>query len=478
MSDMPHDWGRLSSKAASELGFRLLLDDQGRTVAYVAEYRNPHDRTYEGQKIRYRDGRRQVRGTIGKYFFGQHAFRQRSKTLYVTEGEKDAVAARTALYDWPVVSLPTGAQSAKGVFEAQLDWLSQFDEIILCFDSDIEGQKAAKAVASILPPGKCRVVSEYGEGCKDSYEALNKNGAKHLRNMFFRAPAFSPLEIVHGKELWNMMFQEIPQGHDFMFPGLTKMCRGRSPHQIQLIGGPTGAGKTTVAFGQIAWDLAQGLRVGVLPLEEGPQEAGRRALQELTQVPFFLNDQSLGEEQATPYLKDFERLMEEQLFIVNHRGSIKPNEMDTAITWLAAAQKCDVIYVDHLTLAVSDSDASNQKMDALMSRLISLVQQHPIHLTALCQMRKGGKSWEFGAPITQADFRGSSSITDSAFYAWGVERNQTTEEAGKVRLVKRRKGVGPIGVSDGYMIDQETGCVRACDIPEWDYEWEGKERSW
>ena len=49
-----------------------------------------------------------------------------------------------------------GVQSAKKHVLNNIEWVEKFDEVIICFDNDEPGRKAAKEVASIITPGKAR----------------------------------------------------------------------------------------------------------------------------------------------------------------------------------------------------------------------------------------------------------------------------------------------------------------------------------
>ena len=78
--------------------------------------------------------------------FGQHLFGS-GKTIVVTEGELDALSVWQARPNWPVVSVPGGAHSAKKALAKQLPYLMGFNEVVLMFDGDEAGAQAANVVA-------------------------------------------------------------------------------------------------------------------------------------------------------------------------------------------------------------------------------------------------------------------------------------------------------------------------------------------
>ena len=55
------------------------------------------------------------------------------------------------------VGVPHGAQSAKKHLLKHLDYLKNFEEIILMFDQDEAGIASAKACAEVLPLGKTKI---------------------------------------------------------------------------------------------------------------------------------------------------------------------------------------------------------------------------------------------------------------------------------------------------------------------------------
>ena len=79
---------------------------------HIANYRNM-DGAVVAQKYRTKDKGFRCQGTP-LYFFGQHLNPNGGKRLVITEGEIDCLTV-SQVFDnkWPVVSLPSGAQSAK-----------------------------------------------------------------------------------------------------------------------------------------------------------------------------------------------------------------------------------------------------------------------------------------------------------------------------------------------------------------------------
>ena len=106
--------------------------------------------------------------------FGQNLWRDggdKSK-LIITEGELDCLSvSKVQQNKWPVVSVPSGATSAKKYIKKELEWISKFSSIILMYDEDEAGVKASVEVANLLPVRKVKIARL---PAKDPSELLQK----------------------------------------------------------------------------------------------------------------------------------------------------------------------------------------------------------------------------------------------------------------------------------------------------------------
>lgn len=102
------------------------------------------------------------------------------KTCIITEGEMDALSFYEVGFH-NVVSVPNGANS-------NLEWLEDYQEdyfddketIYIASDSDTKGVELQAELLRRFGVERCKVV-EYGDGCKDANEHLQKYGAESLR---------------------------------------------------------------------------------------------------------------------------------------------------------------------------------------------------------------------------------------------------------------------------------------------------------
>ena len=89
--------------------------------------------------------------------FGMHLW-SAGKKIVVCEGEVDTMTVSMIQGNkFATVGVPHGAQSAKKHLLKHLDYLKNFEEIILMFDQDEAGISSAKACAEVLPLGKTKI---------------------------------------------------------------------------------------------------------------------------------------------------------------------------------------------------------------------------------------------------------------------------------------------------------------------------------
>lgn len=207
----------------------------------------------------------------GCELFGQHLWSNGGKKIVITEGEVDCLTvAQMQDCKWPVVSLPNGAAGAVRDIKSNLEFVSSFNEVILMFDTDEPGQAAAKAVCDILPPGKAKIASlPY----KDANECLVKGSSRSIIDAIWQAKVYSPDEILHVSSIVDRSAEiNTSKVWPFPFRSLTKFLTGQRASEITLYASGTGSGKSTF-LREIAHDhLKAGRSVGMIMLEESPEE--------------------------------------------------------------------------------------------------------------------------------------------------------------------------------------------------------------
>ena len=200
-------------------------------------------------------------------FLGQEKWSGGGKLLVVFEGEYDCLAYAAVRKTWPCVSLPNGADSADKCIRSNLDWLLKFEEVILCFDGDDHGQKAAQKAVQLLPPRRGKIGTI--QGYKDANEALVAGDSKAIMTMVWSATEYEPDGIISGSKLLEMVLEDPKvESAEYPYSFLNSKLHGLRKGELVTITAGTGIGKSTFVA-ETAYDLLvrQKETVGYVALE-------------------------------------------------------------------------------------------------------------------------------------------------------------------------------------------------------------------
>jgi twinkle protein len=168
-----------------------------------------------------------IEGNFNKAaLFGQNLFQKAGKYITIVEGELDALASyQMTGSKWPTVSIRNGAQAAVKDCKAQYEYLDSFETIVLCFDGDEVGQKAAKEVAELFG-NKVKIVKHL-KGCKDACDYLSNGKSSEYVNQWWRAESYVPDGIIAASSLWDSVSAPEPTAEAFYpFKGLNDLLYG------------------------------------------------------------------------------------------------------------------------------------------------------------------------------------------------------------------------------------------------------------
>ena len=288
--------------------------------------------------------------------FAQHLFPSTGKRITIYEGELDALSGWEALPNWAHVSLPHGAASAKKDLQKQISYLQGYDEIVLFFDNDEAGIKAAEDAASILPAGKVKIarLAEY----KDASDALQARDTQSIRHAIYNADPYQPDGIVDCKTLLEVVTTpNTPCEHEYKLEGLQKLTHGMRSSELTTITAGTGQGKSTFCR-QLAVDLLNdGVKDGYIALEESNRRTALGLMSVATGKALHIG------EHDTETLKDaYDRsLANWNLFLYDHFGSLDPDVIYSRCEYMALGLETKVIFIDHLSILLSRHDCDERR---------------------------------------------------------------------------------------------------------------------
>ena len=431
---------RLSIRTCEK--FKIFRHEETLRFPYFTE-----DGVLQGVKIKNKRKIFTYEGVSTDTLFGQHLFPRTGKRIVVTEGELDAASCYEAMSGWPMVSLPHGAASAKKDIRKQIPLFQGYEEIVLFFDGDDPGRKAAEEAASVLPPGKTKIARL--EGYKDASEALQADDAEAIRKAIWDAKPYRPDGIVDGKALLEIVTTpQKPYDHEYPFKGLNKKLHGIRYGELTTFCAGSGSGKTSLVR-HIAADLCiKGEHVGVLELEA----SNRRTALGLMSTAVGKN-LHLGEHDERELKSAFESTIANwNLYLFDGFGSFEPDLIYNRIEYMATGLECRVIFLDHLSILLSGLDGDERRMiDTTMTKLRSLVERTGIALFLVSHLRRASNdkhAHEEGGRISLASLRGSHSIAQISDQVVALEVDQQADVERKlttVRVLKNRYSgeVGP-----------------------------------
>ena len=158
------DSRKINQEVAEKYGVKTEYDQStGLPIKYYFPYRKGNEIVgYKVRSVKEKDFYA-VGSTSNTELFGQHLVGEGGKLLIITEGEMDALAASQMLKDcgknYKVVSIPNGASSASAAIKHNIEFLEEFETIMINFDADKAGQAATQEVVDIFSPGKVKIMT-------------------------------------------------------------------------------------------------------------------------------------------------------------------------------------------------------------------------------------------------------------------------------------------------------------------------------
>ena len=415
-----------------------------------------------GQKIRLKGKDFRTLGDCSG-LWGKHLW-STGKKIVITEGEIDALSvAESQNCKYPVVSIPNGVKSAKKAIAKDLEWLLGFDEIILMFDMDPQGQKAATEVAEFFPAGKCKIAKL---DKKDANLVLKESGKSAIVDAIWRARVFRPDGIIAGEDTWDLVNCDM-NSSDHLYPWsqLNEKTLGARRGEIVTFCAGTGAGKSTAVKEIASYFLSKGETIGYIALEESVRAAAIDFMSIHVSKMLHL-DKNLDEK----YRREIWEAVfsDNRLYLYDHWGSVDVDILSTRIRYLVRHCNVGWIVLDHLSIMVSGIEGGDERrlIDNIMTTLRSLAEELNIGMFIVSHLKRPqqGRGHEDGKQVTLSDLRGSGSIAQLSDFVIGLERDQQSDGETDVRVLKARYKGSSTGLAGRLFYDSDTGRLQECGL--------------
>lgn len=461
---LPGEFKSLVKRGISEKTCKLWGYRVGRLKGkpiQIVDIRHRETRELLAQKIRTKDKDFPIIGDVSsKPLIGSHLW-SGGRRLVITEGEIDAMSvSQIQANKWPVVSILNGADSAKKNILANLDYLKQFDEIVLCFDMDEPGQNAAKICAEILMSIVPTKIAQLP--LKDANEMLLAGRGEELTRALWNASEYKPDGLLEVDDLIDAALEEMEPGLPWIFEGLNASSNGRHFGEVHTIGGPTGGGKTDFLLQQADYDARElNQKVGLFLVENDPAEV-LQYLAGKADGKFYYEPDHVHREDVDAMREAMGRYRG-KVSIYDNFGLCDWELIKTRILYLIA-RGYRVFYVDHLTALATGGDKDEKtELETIMADIAEFAKRHDVLFHLVSHLSTpDGKSHEEGGRITIRHFKGSRAIGFWSHAMYGLERDQQAEDpedraTTTIRQLKRRKFGKGVGKTTHAKYDPETG---------------------
>lgn len=366
------------------------------------------------------------------------------KKVIITEGELDALSVHEVFPNWPVVSLPNGAKSARQSIQNQLEWLQEFDSVVLFFDNDKDGRDAIEEAAAALPTGKVKVV-RLDPKYKDASDALQANDTKAISNAIWNAESWAPGGIVRGQDLISAVTTPNPPcAHEYPWQGVQEKLHGIRYGELVTITAGSGIGKSSFCRELAVHLLQRDESVGYLALEESNRRTGLGLMSVAAERPLHIGEHSseMLNEIAQKTLGKW------KLCLFDGFGSYDPDLIYKRVEYMALGLDVKVVFLDHLSILLSGLDGDERRMiDTTMTKLRSLVERTQVSMFLVSHLRRTStdQNHEEGARVTLGQLRGSAAIAQLSDTVIALERNQQEEKNGTTVRVLKNRYTGEVG---------------------------------
>ena len=392
--------------------------------------------------------------------FGQQNWRDGGRMIVITEGEIDAMSvSQLQKNKYPVVSVPSGASSAKKYIKKELEWLSKFENIILMFDNDEAGIEASIECANILPVKKVKIAKL---PAKDANELLQQDKGDVIISAIWEAKTYTPQGIILGEDTKDLLLKDDEvESIPYCWNGLNEKLLGIRFGELVLLTAGSGTGKSQVCR-EIAYDIiSKGFKVGYIALEESVKRSIRGIVSIPVNAPLH-NPQIRKTISDEIIIKSWEKLKDKICFY-DHFGSSDSEDLTGRIRYMVQGLDCKVIFLDHISIVISGLEEGDERrlIDNTMTKLRSLVEELKCAMFVVSHLKRpeGKTGHEEGHHTSLNQLRGSHSLAQLSDAVIGFERNQQSESESNimnVRVLKNRFS-GDTGIATTLIYNKQSG---------------------
>lgn len=389
----------------------------------------------------------QLGQTDNMKLFGQNCFKpNKSISVIVTEGEYDAMCMYQ-MCGLPVVSISRGAQGASKELVENLEWLSGFKEVLLCFDMDSAGREAVSNCIPIFEPGTVRSISL---PLKDANEVLLAGRQEDIKKCIWNAEVIKPKTIIFPNDIREEVLIKPKYGTPWPWEFMTKVTYGNRLGEVYMLAGDTSVGKTQIIYQIISQHINNGCKVGLIDLERQNVQTLQRVISGMINKRIYLPDcPDFNKQEISEQL---DKLQDSLALYRPESGKLSVESILINIRYLCKAYKINFFVLDNLTALATNSMQGLKDYEVASQTVGQLVQiarelnvtlfivnhlvKDPINLSADITMPEGfdynaskeGLTWETGRMPGVGHIYGGGKVAKLPDYLMVVARNRMSTD--------------------------------------------------
>lgn len=371
-----------------------------------------------------------------------------TKECIITEGEMDALSfyecGRT-----DVVSVPNGANANLDYLDDYIeDYFDDKETIYIASDSDTKGVILRDELIRRFGAERCRVV-EYGDGCKDANEHLQRFGRESLLRCISDAPeiklegVFTVSDFEQSLDaLYEHGLQKgMTTGHD----NFDQLCSFETK-RLCIVTGVPGSGKSEF-IDEIAerLNIRYGWRFAFFSPENAPLSYhASKLIEKFTGKKFDKQHLSCGEYgQAKQHL-------EKNFFFISPESDFRVDAILDRAKFLVRRKGVKVVVIDPYNRLEDESDGEKETkyISMLLDKLTFFAQRHDVLFILMAHPTKMQTDKNGNPEIPSLySISGSAHFYNKADYGIVVHRNRANETVEIYVKKVRFRHLGKCGVA-------------------------------
>ncbi len=371
-----------------------------------------------------------------KMFGWGRAIRSGQRTLYITEGEFDAMALYQILKDGnrntdyaadnpAVVSIKSGASSAvRDVLAVLPEIRKHFQDVVLVFDTDQPGVEAAEQVCRVFPGANVATLP-----CKDANDCLMQGASKAARAaVLFRHAKAKNTRLVYGSTLADAAREPPVMGLSWPWKKLTEMTRGIRRQETIYFGAGVKMGKSELV-NAIACHLITQHKKKVFLIK--PEEAMPKSYKMLVgkAAGRIFHDPRVEFNQAA--WEAAEPLIGDNAIFCDAYQFVSWDQLREDIRYAVIHDGVEDVMIDPITCLTNQmgSAEANEELVRLTAELSAMAKDHNFTAYLFCHLKAPGDGLphERGGKILSTQFAGSRAMMRSCNYMMGLRGNKDPE---------------------------------------------------